>query len=468
MTKHRVKNLFAIALTALLILPLSISSLGVAKADDTLSKQAVSGVEFSYEIDNAVKSSALSTITIKNGTAEDAKVLYTNGKDNSNDDNFVITYTAGSSDKNAIVKAKILGAGTYTLVTSDGTNTHTATVTVNANADTFDLPSYKEVDSEAFTKFKTEVNKNSFQNNDPSTEKNIRIGDSYVIPEVKDLFNIPEFMDFDKYKRTLYYAAPGSTTYATSTASGTSTLKFNISALGEYRFYITLDSDEIDGKAFELNTNNTVEEESGFYKYYNNGVEVYVDGEGENVKFYAEKELKTEINKENLTKKLVIPVFDFSIENNAGPSVKINSSYQEKGYIDLDYKLGSITINGNDVTTTYTLLYKATQDGVYATAEEKFDSTNKKFTPTKQGYYKVVVYVEDGDNNSAQAETKDIVVTERFKSVEYKTGFGEWLEVNVVPFIFLCISAACLIAIILLLVIKPKKKVDSDVVEEDR
>ena len=81
----------------------------------------------------------------------------------------------------------------------------------------------------------------------------------------------------------------------------------------------------------------------------------------------------------------------------------------------------------------------------------------------------MVATVLDCEGKSDEAETAIIKVADKYVTVEFETSFSDWLSVNTVPFIFLCISALCLIGIILILFIKPKEKVEEEkATEEDR
>jgi hypothetical protein len=98
-------------------------------------------------------------------------------------------------------------------------------------------------------------------------------------------------------------------------------------------------------------------------------------------------------------------------------------------------------------------MYKETESADWAEATESYDSATGKFTPEKQGYYKVVVETVDADGKGAKGETAVITVTEKLQKVEYETSFKNWLSVNKTPFIFLCISAGCLVFILALIFI---------------
>ena len=233
--------------------------------------------------------------------------------------------------------------------------------------------------------------------------------------------------------------------------------------------------DKIDGKAFNMVISKLKEYDDGFYsvKRASDDKPLFVSGE----KYFLDEDLKEEYIPDNedtdIEKvELVVPIFEFTI-GNAGPNLKVTATYQENGYIGLEYKLDSVKVSGNEVSTTYTLKYRtltssASDANAWVDATEEFDEDTKTFTPSKEGYYKLVVTAIDNDGIDKTVETKEVKVSQKYQPVEYQTGFSDWISVNYVPFIFLCISGVCLIAIILLLVIKPKQKTEEVKVEEDK
>ena len=230
--------------------------------------------------------------------------------------------------------------------------------------------------------------------------------------------------------------------------------------------------DEVDGKSFNIKTSGLKEYDDGLYTIYNqNDERIYSSGS----KYYKDEDFKEEfsISEDDVKQgELIVPIFEFDVAN-AGPNVKITSSYQENGYIGLKYSITSVKVSGSEVSTSYTLEYRENESAAWGEASEEFDSDDMTFTPEKAGYYrlKVVAIDNEGKTNVVNGEatyTKDIKVLVKYETVDYKTGFNDWISVNYVPFIFLCISGLCLIAIILLLVIKPKEKVETIKVEEDK
>ena len=484
MTKKIINKLVVFLLSAVLVLPLALS-LPTVKADEAVN--AYPGVEFSFTVSDEVraKNNAV-VITAKDDTLADDKAveLYNNGTTKT-DDNKVFLFSSYTSGK---VSARITKAGNYTFTvkTIAGENeevkTFTKSVIVHSSVDNLVAPKYN-VSEDAIKAYAKMVEDASYVDANAEVKQSIYVDETYTVPS---LIGIPSIDDSDKlldlvdvgsfsytqYKRTVYYAAPGGTSYLTSTASGTSNLTFVVSKVGTYRLYVLLSMDEIDGKSFNIKTSGLKEYDDGLYTVYNQSDErIYSSGS----KYYKDEEFKEEcvIDEDDVKQgELIVPIFEFDVAN-AGPNVKITSSYQENGYIGLKYKITSVKVSGSEVSTSYTLQYKESEASAWGDATEEFDADDMSFTPEKKGYYrlKIVAIDNEGKTNVVNGEatyTKDIKVDVKYETVDYKTGFNDWISVNYVPFIFLCISGLCLIAIILLLVIKPKEKAESTKVEEDK
>jgi hypothetical protein len=161
---------------------------------------------------------------------------------------------------------------------------------------------------------------------------------------------------------------------------------------------------------------------------------------------------------------LKVPVFEFTVTSKK-PTIKIDSKYQENGFVDLEYSLPKIELFGDVMSEKYELEYRADSSKEFEVIEE-LSSVSLKFTPEKIGEYRVKITAY-GVNDVVEDYTQVIKVAKAVDTVNYKASFGDWIQVNLIPFILLCVSFVCLVAIILLLVIKPKDAV-VEVKEEDR
>ncbi len=457
MTKRRITKLLVTLVCAIFVLPIALGVFAV-KADSNKTYAYV-GVNFELEVTKEDIKDAGSDVKIEiNGSK--SEILYENGAIKTDD----VTTAVLNSYSSGKITLRITRAGDYTvsIATTKKDTPSTQSFSVKAlddvNSEEFKQnfidPSYK---LDKITAYR-EIVKNSVYAEKVNPEDELvllSIGDTYVVPSLNDIVSTGAF-GYNQYKRNLYYAIPGGTNYSSSNASGATDLKINITKVGSYRFYVLFTLDQIDGKTFTITTKNTQEFADGFYKVKDtSGNYLYTSGSGDLIKFYTDEDLEDEYTGEVRKAELVVPIFEFTIEN-AGPKVEI-PTYQEKGYINLKYNVKGIEVTGNDVDTTYTLQYRENQTDDWATAEEEYDSSKHTFTPTKQGYYRVKVETIDVDGKTAEGTTASIVVTEKLVKVEYKTSFSNWLKVNIVPFIFLCLSAVCLLAIIVLLLLTPAR-----------
>lgn len=469
MLLNRVKKLIVIALVALFILPAFNVKINTANASESVATLYV-GLNYEYEIDEEeIKKSKIDDVIISiKKEGEDFVEVYKDKKDLSDGDNFKVSYSSGSSTTNAKVTLLAREAGLFEVKVAlkEKQNTHTLNINVLGEIDREALKpeySYTEDDMNAFIE---DVDKNI--NSSDSETGRLVAGDTFKLPSIKSL--IKSVVPYENLKKTLYYAAPNSTSYQT-TVFTKADASFKISTYGTYRFYVTLYVEKTDkyDDGILLGTEFLEEKEDGFYAVYDEENNLlFAKKEGNEYKYYTDEECKDEDEYDGeveVSTSPIIPIFTFTLEN-AGPSIKIESDYQENGYVGLEYTVSDVTINGNDVQTSYKLQYS--KDGAtWKDLEEEFDEEELSFTPTEIGQYKVIITASDATNKTVTDDSYIIKVDEKYTTVNYKVSFGDWLEVNTLPFIFLCISGVCLIAIILLLVINPKEKTTSSK-EEDR
>ncbi len=491
MTLNRIKKLLVVALCALFALPIvSFKANPVNAAGYDHTESIYVGVSYAYYISkDDIKNAKIDDVTIfaKKSSELDEKYveIFSDKKDASETDKFKVSYVTGNASTDAKVTIMIRELGEFDVkvqaVKKDGdtekkTN-HISKFIVTSDLDRVVLtPKYDNLytvngegsreETVALKEYKANVKSNVLKNG-----KQILAGDDYVIPKFESL--VSTLIPYENLKKTLYYAAPNSTSYSTKTftkADGT----FTISSYGTYRFYVTLYVEKFDKfeSGITVDTEGLEEKEDGFYRIKDvDGNDLYAKKENSTWVYYVDEDYETEYEGEvasTANDSPIIPIFSFTLENK-GPNVKISTSYQENGFVDLKYTLSGVTISGNDVQVDYVLEYRKDKESSWAKAEEEFDEENLCFTPSTTGLYRIRIDAIDatGLTTEVPVYTKEIVVEEKYQSVSYKQGFGEWISVNALSFTFLCISGACLIAIILILVINPKDKV-SNVKEEDR
>ena len=470
MLLNRIKKLIVVALVALFILPalnVKISSVSASEYDATL----YLGLNYEYEInDDEISKAKLDDIiiSIKNIDKVDGDYVevYKDKKDLLDGDNFKVSFSTKTTTSSAKVSLIAREVGVFEVKVSlkEKSNTKIFTIKVVDDMDKEALtPSYSN-NEEALNDFKAEILENIKSDGETAT---LVAGETFTLPSLKKL--IETVVPYENLKKTLYYAAPNSTSYQSTTFTKADAT-FKISTYGTYRFYVTMYVEKIDKykDGILLGTEFLEEKEDGFYKIYDlENNKLYAKKVNNEYKYYTDEKCETEHDGGVKTSTYpIIPIFTFTLEN-AGPSIKIESQYQENGYVGLEYTIDGITVSGNDVQTTYKLEYKKDSSSDWEVAEEEFDLDALAFTPTKIGQYRVYVIATDATGKSIPNDGYIIQVDEKYTTVNYKVSFGDWLEVNTVPFIFLCVSGVCLIAIILLLVINPKEKVASTK-EEDR
>lgn len=271
----------------------------------------------------------------------------------------------------------------------------------------------------------------------------IRVDDDFVVPSVAELVK-DEYFDVENLTGTLYYSAPQSSGYSTKSISDIDSVKFDVSEVGTYSFYVLLKNNFV-----TMSTTDLVEGKGGFYAK---------DADG------------------NATGDVVIPVFSFTVGASSSPKITVSSN--EKAYKNLEYTVKCFNIVASDYNTEYTLYYYegATPiDSKTITAYDKvsleelgmkevtkengfsdknlFNSSSKTFTPEKTGYYYVVCHVVDFANEHETKISNAIDANNELVQVKYESQF---LKYNWVSIVLLAVAVVCFVAIIVLLCVKPK------------
>lgn len=271
----------------------------------------------------------------------------------------------------------------------------------------------------------------------------IKVDDDYEVPCITDLL-LDKYFDVEDLQGTLYYAVPGSS-YTSKSISDLDNVKFEVSKIGVYKFYILVENDFA-----EMTTEDLIEDVGGWYKTNEEG--------------------------EKLDDNVVVPVFSFEVSSSTAPKISVSNS--EKAYIGLKYTVKCFTIVASDYEADYTLYYSDQEltseqigdDYSKATLESKglkevtlenkfseanlFDSSTKTFTPETKGYYYVVCHVKDFANEDAALICNAINAQSELKQVKYEKQFFKY---NWLSIVLLSIAVICFVAILLLLFVKPKE-----------
>lgn len=485
MLKKLVKKLFLFILCFAFATPFLGASISVAYAnenyDEVNAKKTVFvGVEYKFSVLKNVDSVSLSDVIVygdegASANYDDTKIAFKEGKDCNDNDCYVVSFSSAGN----VLGVTFTKTGTFHLKVQEKKDNPISSTsyefTVVEDVSKIEL-NYVDKASNA-SKYEKYLESVNTAVNGTDGENKLKLGKNFEVPSVDGIISTQ--IPYNSINKQVYYCVPGNENYS-STSALSGTPKFKVSAYGKYVYYVLLSVDSLtnnDSNSIKMTVDYLKEEVDGFYEYVIENTTTKVYYSTETKKFYAtEDEAKegegTEIT--NAVKgKLVVPKFTFELENE-GPVIDITSTYQENGHIGAVYKLTSITVNGSE-STTYTLYYKenANATAVDVTKEENFDASVLSFTPTKKGIYYVHVSAVDSVGKTAEATTAEITVVNRYQTVKYKASFGDWLEKNTLPFVLLCVSGACLIAIICLLFIKPKdatakkplKKVDENEVD---
>ncbi len=457
MIKNSVKKLIATAICAILALPFLSLSFNIAKAEGEAQKvfkgtDCIISVESVEELKKAKNSEIV--IEISNGGAP---VIVFDGESKT-----VTGYTAKFSDSDDEATINFFNNGNYTVTISKKDTEHKLEKSFNVG-DTLDYIDLEySFDEEALNAYKQKVNQEA--------NKGLVVGtDSFTVPNLSSIIstNFP----YGNIRKTVYYYAVSDTVSSSNFASKAD-LKISIKNYGTYRFYVLFDIEKsnlnIDGGK-SIAVTGLKEKQDGFYRcslngnelYYNSNSNKYFELDANSSTGYGEE---VDVTSGTLTEKLIVPVFEFEIKEKA-PAIKFTSTYMENGFVGLEYDVPDIEIYGNPTYEDYSLMYRANESASWELVE-KLTEGALKFTPEKTGEYKIDVTAY-GVNENATASSEIIKVSKAVVSSPYKASFADWLEVNLLPFILLCVSFVCLVAIILLLVIKPKE-VKVEVKEEDR
>lgn len=313
----------------------------------------------------------------------------------------------------------------------------------------------------------------TYQKKVEEAAKNLSAGSAsyFYLPSAEELFadNVTAYTDM-KLSIYYYYSEQSS-----NTSLNTNNLSINVTKPGNYVFTIYA----------------TDAAENEMY---------YLDENGERVEFGAGDIWDMYEDDEKHSK---LPWFEFSVDYK-GVQFKETPGKQSTAYVGTNYSSASFEINGveSSYTTKYRLFifdraeyYEKTgktftydefienMDALFESNREYFDeikevtssdedydkykdynwsSTSTSFTPQDgNAFYYMIAEVTDTEYNTAPVTCSLAVVA----SVEAKAlkGDNEWLQNNIASVVLLSVAGVSLIAIILLLVIKPKSKEDIDV-----
>ncbi|MBQ7348470.1 MAG: hypothetical protein IJW47_00605 [Clostridia bacterium] len=269
----------------------------------------------------------------------------------------------------------------------------------------------------------------------------IRLGDEVTVPSMESLI-CDDYTAYNNLTHTLYYRTPETTGSVTDWDIPTD-------KAGEYQFYVVFK--DADGEAMKTDD---------FYTFDDNDENLLIPGQ-----YYAY-------------------VFKFTIIDDA--PISVTSVNQSKGYVDTTYTVSSFNISATGYTPTYELYYnsdlnaqlvgewentwtlipKASSVGENDTMPEGFTyeeiqsiayDGSLTFTPDRVGKYVIKCTVSSSSSVRSASGTAMVEVQDKPNVV---TPANPWLRENVWSVVFLSVGTVCLIAVIILLFIKPKDKAE--------
>lgn len=329
---------------------------------------------------------------------------------------------------------KTLGNKTLQVVSEDGTVVY-ETYQVNVVDLALDdvKPSYVD-DQNAYDIFREKL-ESSLLDSDKGTYIAIGSDKKLKLPSMEKLVS-DDVTPYSQLKITVHYWTP--TTYGTS-----STLEIPLKDAGAYKFCVVF----TDRNGNAINKDDFFTVEDGVYNFTNSKY-----------------------------------IFNFTILDNYPLSVKASTS-QGNGYIGVAYNAKSFEITAASYVAEYKLYYSAQRlasdaDGWVEIPKASsvkegdtiegltYDQVQKiaydgslKFTPDRQGYYKLVCSITS--RTSARTAEDSSIIHIKDKPVIVKPD-SRWLQNNVWSVVFLSVGVLSLVGIITLLCIKPKATTDED------
>ncbi len=288
-------------------------------------------------------------------------------------------------------------------------------------------------DEIAYASFLNAMEKATTVEKEDGTITSVGLGTDFTVPSLKDLVS-DDFVVYEKLTSKIYYRT-------LSDAQNTSTGAFKLNHIGNYIFFVVFSDGENEIKEndfFVVENDGTITEGTYYDRY----------------------------------------VFEFEIIDNADIEVDAPET-QGKGYKGVQYKASSFIVDAKGCTMQYKLYYNADVDADASDADwveipkadeltnEQYDvggfdydeikkvayDGELSFVPTKIGAYKIVCTATSSVSSRDASDESIIKVESAPKVVEVPS---KWLENNLRSVIFLSIGTLCLIAIVVLLFIKPK------------
>lgn len=292
---------------------------------------------------------------------------------------------------------------------------------------------YYEANDSLMEAYKKAVEKACFKEYGDETY-HISLGSKYVIPSMKDIVK-DKVTAYEELGITVYYRTP-------KTSGKSTTMQIPTDGAGKYLFYVV----------FEDEAGNTMNADD-FLIVDDHNPDVFTKGS------------------------LYAYVFEFYLEDDAPVTIEAPTT-QVKGKVGKSYTAKNFTIDGiTDISESnnyleYKLFYNANAEAKASDsgwveikkASEATDSADKAiafngkltFTPDKEGAYMIECKATSYSKVHSASAKSIIIVEKPEEEVETKT--SNWFIDNIWSVVFLSIGTVCLIAVVILLFIKPKEE----------
>ncbi len=317
-----------------------------------------------------------------------------------------------------------------------------------SNFEDADAPKYV-YDEVAYASYLNKLKKSITIEKEDGTITSIGIGTDLEIPSFEDLV-FDNYLPYDELGVKIYYRSG-------NVNENTTEKTFNLDDIGNYIFFVAFDDGEnkmSESDFFVISDDETNKIESGIY-----GEDSSVSGWVNNF------------------------VFRFELKDDADIEVSA-PEVQGKGYKGVEYKASKFNVDASGCSMTYELYYNsninASEDDANwklipqasLISDMKYDENGYKysevkkvnydgeltFVPTRIGAYKIVCTASSIVSSRYATDYTIIKVASEPKVVEIES---QWVQNNIWSIVFLSIGSVCLVAIIILLCIKPKDKTNS-------
>ncbi|MBR2870977.1 MAG: hypothetical protein IKB98_06360 [Clostridia bacterium] len=297
----------------------------------------------------------------------------------------------------------------------------------------------------------------------------IALGEKFDVPSMGNFFldDTTAFSDSTNLTKKYIYITPSNESKDT-----TSSKSISIDEIGTYKLYMTASEKAAGGTSLQMESELFYDVARGLF---------FVKGDNGFEHVEVSNTAVQEALADNNDDKFIVYMFTFNINDDA--LLVVDAQDQDNGFKGIEYKATKFNITASGASTSYKLYYnsnknasvddsgwveiiakkKATEDGANGYTYDELVAINYdgslNFTPDKIGSYKIVCELTSNKSYKTASDSAIIRIVAEPTIVEPA---NYWFEENLASIIFLGVGALCLIAIVVLLFIKPKNKAEDD------